>query len=1080
VGIRGHNTNSGLALLIVVGVLGLLAVLATAFVTMAQLERRASAQRLHATKAGLLARSGIEDALARLSAGQEALYGGEDWNGDGVLNAGPQEQGSEVYRPGTLDTDACPVRHALRPSFFAADGTGQPRRLRVDGRDRGYSGVLPGGAAGAYTMKVTGEDGIHVNGGDLSSAGEHPGTYDTILKRILGNLAEELGLARAMGEALVTARPAGGWRNKEQIRRMAQAAGLATQADLILPYVTCVAWVDRKVIKPNIDPNWAVPAGGYAGSHVLAGQTPAAWTEIRVGKRDTPVPVPLLLTPGGVMPGIGVTGTGSLWSGKRAFNPHTNSYAPDFEPRAPVNLNWAKDHPLVLKALLRDLAGIYLDASWMNASRWGTNLFEKDYGCLGIFYKAALGPAEATLIANACAAHAGFPTWTVDFPDWDQTAAFDSWDEFSRFVDLKLPALSQPQRDLLKANFNPNSDLNKFNPGETVFKHVDKSDLTLHSTEFSFRTPLRSLSSTGRLTDGTGRMIAERTLSTGVLFEQVRLTTQSEFCAGDLGDLDIAGDETGARLPGDPGFLAETGSPDKAFGSRHPGTPRGFALQTYPEPQVWGSGCPAPAAYDGGLQLATLETEATQAANPGLTFLASWDSGYDATWGAGSTTCNQDVGQGPVSASLLGDGQAAPRAALNMLYPDGCYAEAWRCPGYEAKDNLGDGLQGLMSVWYKPAFGPDFGPVANAFVLNRAARGFCLVNLGLLGVDPLPGNQLAIMANSQVLILGGSRYGAGKTLFGAITERYYDLLDHYKEQGPSFGWTQTDPSPRTYWHAHRWHLITWQWNLNATTIPDYCAMRVDGAAATSTARQYYHTGATGVPAYGTTLSLTRDAYRDDGSFGIPYFYLGDRGFVLGMLGSTRCCAADGTLDEFACVTRSTSMTETDVLQANRFPIGRYVKEEAALDPSIPEFMSCAIPLPPGSRLIRADWTLVLPRAFPSPPSAPDLGPVPNRAFYGTGSDPLAGSTAEAGISLLSGPGVSLLQARLTRSGSPVSVSLPDGIFKLGIDIRPRLGDNTGAWSRLSTPLLESPVLDDITVTYTPRGGPRTTTWKEGD
>ena len=60
-----------MALIVVTGVLGLLATLAVAFVTLAQLERRASRQRLYATKATLLARSGIEDALARLSAGQD-------------------------------------------------------------------------------------------------------------------------------------------------------------------------------------------------------------------------------------------------------------------------------------------------------------------------------------------------------------------------------------------------------------------------------------------------------------------------------------------------------------------------------------------------------------------------------------------------------------------------------------------------------------------------------------------------------------------------------------------------------------------------------------------------------------------------------------------------------------------------------------------------------------------------------------------------------------------------------------------------------------------------------------------------
>ncbi len=160
--------RAGLALLLVVGVLGILAVLATAFVTMAQLERRAAAQRLNATKATLLARSGLEDALARLGLGQDAedpanAYAGEDWNDNGLLDG--LEVSAQVYRVtggGTpADRDACPARHALRPSFYVQDplstrtrgircsggrraGFGAPRDRRPGAPMR--SGSSPGGS----------------------------------------------------------------------------------------------------------------------------------------------------------------------------------------------------------------------------------------------------------------------------------------------------------------------------------------------------------------------------------------------------------------------------------------------------------------------------------------------------------------------------------------------------------------------------------------------------------------------------------------------------------------------------------------------------------------------------------------------------------------------------------------------------------------------------------------------------------------------------------------------------------------------------------------------------------------------
>jgi len=82
--------RKGLALLIVVGVLGILAMLAMAFLTMAQLERRASAQRLYATKALLLARSGVEDALARIATGLVELGVGQ------LIVAGGETSGAVV------------------------------------------------------------------------------------------------------------------------------------------------------------------------------------------------------------------------------------------------------------------------------------------------------------------------------------------------------------------------------------------------------------------------------------------------------------------------------------------------------------------------------------------------------------------------------------------------------------------------------------------------------------------------------------------------------------------------------------------------------------------------------------------------------------------------------------------------------------------------------------------------------------------------------------------------------------------------------------------------------------------------
>ena len=169
------GSRRALALLVTVGVLGVLALLAVAFVTMAQLERRASQQRLHATKALLLARSGLEAALARLSSGQDpslpsARYGGEDWADDG---SDAYDQAQEAYQAGRLNREDCPLRHALRPSFFAADGTGKPLRIRVGEWERGYSGRLTdehGTQGNTYALKIEDESAkINLNGGFLDA-----------------------------------------------------------------------------------------------------------------------------------------------------------------------------------------------------------------------------------------------------------------------------------------------------------------------------------------------------------------------------------------------------------------------------------------------------------------------------------------------------------------------------------------------------------------------------------------------------------------------------------------------------------------------------------------------------------------------------------------------------------------------------------------------------------------------------------------------------------------------------------------------------------------------------------------------
>lgn len=416
----------GLALLLVVGVLGVLGALAASFVSLAQMERRAARQRLHATRALLLARAGLEDALARLESGQDPLrapvrYAGEDWDADGVQSQFERQQ--EILRPSALDTWGCPVRHALRPSFFVSDGGGLPRYLPVQGVMRGYSGSLEG--EGVYSLKVEARGGFHVNGGNPA----YPAAdgYNAVLRRILGTLCEALDredgtpgngpVSEADGFNLIDARPAGGWQNLEQIRVVA-LGGSATKLEALRDYLILDAWVDRKVIRPN-------------ATAALKDVDFKTWADIRLGA----------LTEGGA-PTRGAPGFEEL--GGRVVG------------RAPVSLAWARSRRPALIALVAGLEGLYLDPST------GCCLLGGDL--IGTLRPAALslnwanGTDECREIADQILS---------------ATSELAAWQQWSAFCDaLTITGTSgdplQAKRDLLKANFNPNTALNKFNPDPSV------------------------------------------------------------------------------------------------------------------------------------------------------------------------------------------------------------------------------------------------------------------------------------------------------------------------------------------------------------------------------------------------------------------------------------------------------------------------------------------------------------------------------------------------------------------------------------------------------------------------------------
>lgn len=186
------------------------------------------------------------------------------------------------------------------------------------------------------------------------------------------------------------------------------------------------------------------------------------------------------------------------------------------EPRAPINVNTAPKEVLV-------------------AVLWGLAARVETTDGAGRPAVLAVGPiardrAEAIadqLIANRPVARTQSP--------------FNDWPRFSREILGRLRGLSRLEMDLLRANFNPNSDLKKLNPDRLLADPagdlaagaadlLDKSDLTASSTEFCFGSMgYYEIEALGRVAQG-GRTLAHATVVSVVkLFDVFRATSQRDF-----------------------------------------------------------------------------------------------------------------------------------------------------------------------------------------------------------------------------------------------------------------------------------------------------------------------------------------------------------------------------------------------------------------------------------------------------------------------------------------------------------------------------------------------------------------------
>ncbi len=1061
-------TRRGLVLILVAGVLGILAVLAAAFVTMAQLERKASLQRLYATKAQLLARSGLEDAVARLSAGQDAAlastrYGGEDYDGSGTFSM--EERTYEVYGPTVLDVETCPVKQAMRPSFFRKDTFGVlPDLVWVEGRQRGYTGQLKGDAVSGgnvYVLKVEDESGkINVNGGFLDAQDRDDGGsvpdhrdpdvrmtpadpkdtgrgWNAQLVRILNILGSqpEVSVAK-LGLLTLQNRPVGGYRS---VKALEQAVGATKD---LSPYLTVSAWSDMKVVHPN----------GYTGQ-------PQAWAlcEVKKGRQ------PLRLEEGG---------------------------------RPPVNLN-AAPRP-VLASLLVNLSG----ATWYHPAY--ANVI-------------TLSPALASSLADAMLVYrsgqpAGSPYLATFAAAGLTTGPFDTWGEFGAFCDSLVPTVVSGMvptnnnqgggnlcgADLIKANLDPNTMSNKELPDQLRWRWIDKSDLTVWSTEGSLGpTGTFKISTVGRVLDGRGKVAAEAAAGAMVqAFSLFRHTTQQDFVGPRkylkdyLSLADASMDPTeGATASG------------AWWGGAAPGF--GVAAMTYPcTPPALQAGNAAD--VDGCIGLATVQLQHVDPRDGNLVFLHHFDDAWDADIGNPPALKNSGINDVNLQPDLAkGVWPVSAATEPSTLYPDGIHIQEGRSPAFQAFGNLPTTItsdissttdmnienRAAISYWVKPichigmqqgswdwtfsgwnpapgGFFADYqevldfscirtsSPDTQALMLGRIQSFWGLVGESAARDgpnDPLTASFcecLAVGADNDVLPLAHHRLpGARWYLVWANLDTFEELND--PAAVVSLGFRSARTSSLTCPYALASYADGVDKDANQNLVPDATVSMVLGSQSTIGYTDPYLVR----PTYGNQV-LDEFAICDFGEPIPPEMFHS---------GSTDQAFNTAWMDDV------------------RWPAGRYCKQEAL-------FLSPVIePFPAGQvRILRADWTAYLPRENRKELWFEIQKPT---STYGTSSSPPWGPPPDTGRDRFIDPllddapvpamriEMELLEEADTLASPAIrSLSRGGAVETLRQRFRYRARFKTTLQNPLSDPLLETPFLDDVTFFWQSMTGPRVLSW----
>ena len=602
--------NRGAVLIIVLGVLAVLALLATTFATLSGVESRVSRNYLDTVRAKLLAQSGINDALAHLERDfpgrcQSSVLASQSWKFRG--NTADVGQA-----PSNLPLDEARYpSYSWKFEEHATDTPANPAvqadSVTVEGRKLGFSGVTGGGAYGIhgdhYALKVSDLSGRMylndgVDGGPQASVSQN-------LRRLLNILGRQTKPKIAdLGDRILAKRPERGYQEIGELK----AFFSPQEFDAFHDFVTVKAWVDTTVANPvPLSQRWVQEEkrGGNPMPEVLArarnglyrlGKSKDAQGELLREALTTCPKVPH------DDPAIRVYGLDSLnpqWIEIASRAPvNINSARREvlitlladlrgrfLSDRRRNNPNWTGGNYGAFAE------PTHLSPDFKEGSEYGY-LMET----VPIVFNESTGTVTATTGIDAgsiadeiIACRSKKATRHFDYAKVTWSGPFKTWRQFNVFVDnLARPKVdngagllqddraiffdfpesggdstgygalmpSELQRrhavqaiaDVLKANFNPNLHLSILNPDENLYTIVDKTMLSVSSTEFTFiPTGYFEIESIGRVlrpvgtedsfTAGNNELVAQaKVRAVCKLYEIHRETSQKDFYEGTLSD----------------------------------------------------------------------------------------------------------------------------------------------------------------------------------------------------------------------------------------------------------------------------------------------------------------------------------------------------------------------------------------------------------------------------------------------------------------------------------------------------------------------------------------------------------------